>query len=97
MLIFSVTHKTNVDKKIFLFSNIIILMNMKRAEDQLNHLSTTLLGKQNRTELIKAYHACMKLKPMNYFVIDIRQRIDERLQFYCGVLPDEPRIYFCPD
>ena len=70
---------------------------MKRAEDQLNHLATTLLGKQNRTDLIKAYHACMKLKPMNYFVIDLRQRIDERLQFYCGVLPDEPRIYFCPD
>ena len=72
-------------------------MTMKRAQDQLKHLASTVEGNYDPKLLMEAYRACVKLKPMNYFVIDLRPRIDERLQFYCGLLPDEPRIYFCPD
>ena len=75
-----------------------ILMSMRRAEDQLNHLARTLSIKGGRRHVLDAYHAAQKLKRRNYLVIDLREEIeDDRLQLYCGLLPDEPRIYFCPD
>ena len=75
-----------------------ILMNLRRAEDQLNHLARTVSGKDSRRLVVDAYHAAHKLKRRNYLVIDFGDELeDDRLRLYCGLLPDEPRIYFCPD
>ena len=73
-------------------------MSMRRAEDQLAHLARTVSGKDGRRHVLDAYDAAQKLKRRNYLVIDFREEVeDDRLRLYCGLLPDEPRIYFCPD